>query len=334
MKKILKIGGAFLLFFALIYLAGPKPAKSNLNPELKELKVSIDKIEAYVQNHEAGIEGIKKRNEARIVWADSPGVKTPISVIYLHGFSASEQEGDPVHKEFAKRYSCNLYLPRLQSHGLVQEKAMRGLTVENYLESAKKAINIGKVIGDSVIIMSTSTGGTFALYLAAYNPEIKGLICYSPNIRVNNPSAPLLNNPWGKQIAKAVIGGDSYNWEGNDSIKAYWSTTYPIDALITMQDLLENTMTDETFKMVKQPVFMGYYYKNEKEQDQVVSVKEALKMFSALGTPQDQKVKIPFPLAGHHVIASRHQSGDLKSVQKETYKFAEEVLGLKPVNEY
>lgn len=330
MNKTLKFSGAFLLLCILIYIAGPKPPKPQLNPKLQDLNISIDHISDYVQKSESSLSGLKKGNESQIIWADSIGVKTPFSVVYLHGFSASQQEGDPLHREFAKRYSCNLYLARLFGHGLEEENALKNLTVENYIESAKSAVNIGKILGDSVIIISTSTGGSLALYLAAYNAEIKGLICYSPNIRVRDPSAILLNNPWGKQIAELILGSDKYIWEGNDSINAYWSTRYSIDALVTLQDLLENTMTDKTFKKVKQPVFMGYYYKNEKEQDQVVSVKEALKMFSELGTPQDQKVKIAFPNAGHHVIGSRHQSKDLKSVRKETYKFAESILGLSP----
>ncbi len=333
MNKILKIGAAFLLFFVLLYFAGPKPLRPNLDPKLKSLEVPVEEIELYVKKHEEESSYIKKGNEAKIIWAKKPGQKTKYSILYLHGFSASQQEGDPIHRKFAKRYKANLFLARLQSHGLKSEHALRELSVENYIESAKKAVNIAKVLGDSVIIISTSTGSSLALYLAAYNPEIKALICYSPNIRVNDPNAFLLNNPWGEQIAELILGSDRYQWKGNDSIQAYWSTSYPVKALVTMQHLLENTMTTEVFNKVKQPLFMGYYYKSEKEQDNVVSVAAALKMFKEIGTDDDKKVKIPFPLAGHHVIASRHQSRDLKSVEMETYKFAETILGLIPQNE-
>ncbi|MEQ8517461.1 MAG: acyl-CoA thioester hydrolase/BAAT C-terminal domain-containing protein [Cytophagales bacterium] len=330
MNKIFKFGGAFLLFFALFYFAGPKPESPKLDPKLKKLRVSVKDIESYVKKHEVETKHLKAGNEAKIIWAREPDQKTKYSILYLHGFSASQQEGDPIHRKFARRYGANLFLARLQSHGLKSDQALKGLTVENYIESAKKAINIARVLGDSIIIISTSTGSSLALYLAAYNPEIKGLICYSPNIRVNDPNAFLLNNPWGEQIAKMILGSDTYHWQGNDSIQAYWSTSYPVKALVTMQHLLENTMNTAVFKEVKQPVFMGYYYKTEKEQDKVVSVKAALRMFEELGTIEENKVKIPFPLAGHHVIASRHQSKDLKTVEKETYKFAESILGLTP----
>jgi alpha-beta hydrolase superfamily lysophospholipase len=45
---------------------------------------------------------------------------------------------------------------------------------------------IAKKLGKKVIIMSTSTGGTLSLQLAAAFPEIAGLVMYSPNIEINN----------------------------------------------------------------------------------------------------------------------------------------------------
>ena len=70
-------------------------------------------------------------------------------------------------------------------------------------------------------------------------------------------------------------------------------------------------MTPEQFQKVKQPVFMGYYYKDEEHQDKVVSVPAMLAMFDELGTPADKKQKMAFPNAGEHVIASHFTSGDL-----------------------
>jgi pimeloyl-ACP methyl ester carboxylesterase len=328
--KIIKFGGAFLLFLFILYFLGPRPDAPILDPSIEALKVHISQLDAYVEKHESEAEGLKSRNEAKIVWADSAGVKTPYSIVYLHGFSASEQEGDPIHRQFAKRYGCNLYLARLHNHGLEIGKSMHGLTPDNYLSSAKKAISIGNIIGDSVIVMATSTGATLALFLANSIRNLKGLILYSPNIRVKDPTAFMLNDPWGKQIASMVLGGETYTWEGDDSTQAYWTTSYPVDALIAMQDLLEKTMTKETFEEISTPVFMGYYYKNDTAQDNVVSVKHALDMFEQLGTDDNLKRKMAFPKAGHHVIGSRHKSGDYQTVLKESGKFTEDVLGLTP----
>ena len=69
---------------------------------------------------------------------------------------------------------------------------------------------------------------------------------------------------------------------------------------------------------------MGYYYKNEEEQDKVVSVPAMLKMFDELGSSNKQKVA--FQNAGNHVLASPILSKDVENIQRETEKFLDGVL--------
>ncbi len=77
------------------------------------------------------------------------------------------------------------------------------LTADKYWESAKEALAIGQQIGNKVILVGTSTGGTLALQLAAQYPEVYAMVLLSPNIAINDPNAWLLNNPWGLQISQA-----------------------------------------------------------------------------------------------------------------------------------
>ncbi|MEI9959446.1 MAG: alpha/beta hydrolase [Ferruginibacter sp.] len=103
-------------------------------------------------------------------------------------FSASQEEGNPVHRDIAKTFGCNLYLSRLAEHGIDTTEQLLNLTADNYWESAKQAFAIGKQLGNKVILMGTSTGGTQAIQLAAAYPnDIAGLILYSPNIAINDP---------------------------------------------------------------------------------------------------------------------------------------------------
>jgi hypothetical protein len=73
---------------------------------------------------------------------------------------------------------------------------------------------------------------------------------------------------------------------------------------------------------------MGYYFKNEEEQDMVVSVPAMLSMFDGLATPDDNKRKVAFPEAGDHVIGSPLTSGSVDKVRAATVAFFEQVLGL------
>ncbi len=175
MRKTLK----FLLFFAslllLVYFLGPKVDTPILDRSQPEITSNLAQLEAEINRHEAAIPNIKADNEARIIWADSIPKKTPYSIVYLHGWSASQEEGDPLHIETAKRYGYNLYLPRLSGHGLIEDEPMLTITADKLLNSAKEAIAVGKQLGDKVILMATSTGGTLALYLAGGDPDIAGI---------------------------------------------------------------------------------------------------------------------------------------------------------------
>ncbi len=201
---------------------------------------------------------LKPNNEARIVWFDSSKTKTEYSIVYLHGFSASQEEGRPIHTNIAKEFGCNLYLSRLAEHGIDTTEPMINLTADELWESAKQALQIGKQLGNKVILMSTSTGGTLALKLAAdYPNDVYALILMSPNIAINNDKAYLLNNPWGLQIARAVTGSHYVTAKDSRPIyKQYWYWHYPLESTVQLQELIETSMTNETFKKVKQPVLM------------------------------------------------------------------------------
>lgn len=323
--RILKI--VILSFFALIviYFLGPKPPKPVFNNELP-IVASIHTLDSSIAVMEAAHK-IKINNEAKIIWADSSKTQTEYAIVYLHGFSASQMEGDPVHQNIAKQFHCNLYLARLAEHGIDTSEALLNLTAENYWESAKLAYAIGKQIGKKVILMSTSTGGTLALQLAANYPEIAGLILYSPNIEVFNPSAPLLNNPWGLQIGRAVLKSNYVDVKYKDSAyPKYWNTHYRIEAVVALQNLLESTMTEATFKKIHQPTMALYYYKDEANQDNVVKVSAIQKMMQQIATPPNLKMEMAMPNTGNHVIASPIVSKDIVSVEQATVKFMQEMV--------
>lgn len=316
----------------LLYLVGPHPSFENLSTTLPEVPQQPNNLETYISKEESK-HNLKPDNEARIVWYDSLKRKTPYSIVYLHGFSASQKEGDPIHKDIAKAFGCNLFLNRLPEHGIDTTDALINLTAEKLLAGFKESLAIGKAIGDKVILISTSTGGTGALYLAAKFPEdVHALINLSPNIEIRNASAFILNNPWGLQIAR-LNKGSKYITLGGDSITSiYWTRTYRLESLVQLQELLENTMTRETFNAIKAPSLTLYYYKNEKEQDPQVRVDAMLRMNSQLGTPDSLKSAVAIPDAGAHVIGSSLTSKDVDGVYSQIEKFLLQKVGMSRIN--
>jgi pimeloyl-ACP methyl ester carboxylesterase len=324
-----------IIAIVITYLMISDSANAQLSAKISNDTIvkSLTQLEAEINRSEAARTTTKKDNEAKIVWADpNKKEKTEYVLVYLHGFSASWKEGYPVNFDFAKRYGCNMYLARLYGHGIDTTDALVDLTPENYLESAKKAVAIGRQLGDKVILMSTSTGGTLSLAIAAENPWIYGLILYSPNIDVADKSANLLTKPCGLFIGK-LFHGKYMVYDDPPEVQKYWQSKYRLEAVRAMKKLVNKTMKEETFKKIHQPLFVGYYYKDEEHQDPTVSVPRILEMFDQISTPESKKWKVAFPEAGVHPIASEILSKDVKSVESKTFEFAEKVLGMKPVNE-
>src|SRR5688572_12829027 len=326
--RLLKWFGIFLLILIIVYFLGPQPSTPKYNTELPNIPADARQLEKYIANNEAKHK-LKPDNEARILWYnDSTKEKTEYAVVYLHGFSASQEEGDPVHYQFAKKFGCNLYLSRLAEHGIDTAEAMANLTADKLWNSAKEAYAIGKQLGKKVILMATSTGGTLALKLAAEYPEISSLILLSPNIAINDPLAWIANNHWGLQIARLVKGKYNITDDSAALEKQYWYNKYRMESITEMQELLETTMKASLFEKIKQPVLLLYYYKDEEHQDKTVKVSAMKRMFRQLGTSDSLKRAIAIPNAGEHVIGSYIKSKDLKTVSDECEKFGKEILHL------
>jgi len=326
--RFLKWAGLIVLLLAIIYFLGPKPSAPEYSIDLPPVPAEPALLEKYIQDKEK-MHKLKPDNEARIVWLnDSLKQPTEYSVVYLHGFAASQEEGDPVHTEFAKAFGCNLYLSRLAEHGIDTVDAMVNLTAEKLWNSAKEAYAIGKQLGKKVIIIGTSTGGTLALKLAAEYPGIAGLILLSPNLAINNPNAPLLNDHWGLQVGRLVRGKYNTSSDTTADYKKYWHYKYRMEALVALEELLETTMSKSLFEKVKQPTLMLYYYKDKDHQDDVVKVSAMKTMFSELGTPDSLKKQIATVNTGDHVIGSYITSKDVETVKNECLKFGKEVLKL------
>ena len=135
--------------------------------------------------------------------------------------------------------------------------------------------------------------------------------------------------PWGLHFIRLFKGG-KYNYVDDLTLekKKYWTHKYRLEAVVQMQKLLETSMIESTFNEVTCPVFSGFYYKNEIEQDQVVSVYHMREMFTKLSTKKKLKEQKSFPNAEKHEIASRMANKNYLEVKESTVIFLKRVLNL------
>lgn len=328
LRKILLGIFAAAMVLAILYMLGPKLKDQEITIEFPEVPTRLTELQNYVNQREDSVIGMKPGNEAYIVWADSLNKrKTPYSIVYIHGFGASPMEGDPVHRFLAAHFGANLFVTRLPDHGIKRENGLEYLSPQALANAAGEAYQIGKSLGDEVIVVGTSMGGALTLLLASQQPDIKAVVVYSPAIRDYGEKLSAFFTPWMKKIMEMTMMKNKIIHQDRVGEKAmYWSEDYHINSYESLAIIMYSNMNENTFKKIKQPLFLAYYYKDNEAQDMVVSVPKMKEMYEQISTPIDLKREKAFPNSGDHVIGSSITSEDWEGVLFSTIDFLENVV--------
>ncbi|HKL19083.1 MAG TPA: hypothetical protein VJ905_08940 [Halalkalibaculum sp.] len=290
-------------------------------------------LEQWIREQESSEPSIKDQARAKILWADTTQKsKTAYAIVYLHGFKASHGEGKPVHRQVAESLGLNLYLCRLKGHGLNVSEPLKNLSADDLMESALKALAIGRKIGEKIIIMGTSTGASLGLYLASkaeLKDVISGLVLYSPLVEFYGSSQWFLGHSIPRALMK-IIPGRNYPIKAEPASSPeenkIWYPSYALQGALALGEFIQNAMTEETFSRVECPTFTGYYYKSEKRQDKVVSVEAIKRMHRSLGVHNSIKILKNYPDSGTHVICSGLVSGSINRLKKDTCRFIKDKI--------
>lgn len=198
---------------------------------------------AALAAREAVFDDIRPDSDARIVWAGEAGARTDLVVIYLHGFSASRMETAPLVQTVAPSLDANLIEMRLSGHGR-DGPAMAEPRAGDWVDDAALAMALGRELGQRIILIGTSTGGTLATY-AATEPDIAeglaGLVLISPNFRIANPAGVLLEWPYARHWVPLILGRTRSFEPHNTLHGTHWTTSYPTEATVTMATLMRET---------------------------------------------------------------------------------------------
>lgn len=190
-------------------------------------------LDSWLAEREAQLPAIRPGCEKRVLWAAGME-RTPWSVVYIHGFSASRRELSPYAEKVAEDLGANLFGTRLTGHGR-DGPAMAQATLGDWRADLAEALAIGRALGDRVLAISCSTGGTLLTLALAGGEDITGAVMVSPNYGVKTRrvqamlDAPLASR-WGPLVMRGEVGAPVADVGG------IWTPRYSVRAYVPMAE--------------------------------------------------------------------------------------------------
>lgn len=259
MRKFGRLVGRVLLLMVIIaagmWWFGPYE-DNDLSADFEPRKFG-EGIGVYFESIESRYDDITPGTEKRVIWAGQRETRTAYSVVYLHGYSATSEEIRPVPDLIAKALGANLVYTRLRGHGR-DGKALAEATVPEWMYDTAEALAAGRAVGDKVILLSTSTGGTMSAAAALdanMSKDIVAMIFVSPNFGLNNPAASLLTWPAARYWLPWFVGSQISFEPSNEQQKKFWTNSYPTAGLTTLAALVKAVVHLDFSKTEVQALF-------------------------------------------------------------------------------
>lgn len=275
----------------------------------------IQQLDAWLARGEARYPDLRPGTAKGIVWYGQPGQRTPWAVVYLHGFTASRLETAPLAQQIGQRLGANVFNTRLTGHGR-SGQAMGEASAQDWLADAVEAVRIGAEIGDKVLVLGVSTGGTLGVWLASH-PQGQGVSAYafvSPNFGPKDKRSELINGPWGKQLTYALEGTTRGEPSQDPRENVAWTERYATHALFPMMALVKHER-EHDLSAFRSPVLILY-----SERDQTVDPEETKAAFARIGSSNKTLEAVDYSEAqGQHVLA-----GDIRA-PKATPRMADRI---------
>ena len=281
---------------ALACLSGPlfpfEPKPSGIAAAV----ANVPDPDAYLRRREAESGHVRPDLAKTITWHDPVARnRTPLALVYLHGFSASRRDIAPVIETLADRFAANAFATRLTAHGRTTPAGFATATAQDWLDDAREALAIGRRIGDRVVLIGISTGALLATMAALEDnsPDIAALVLLSPNFAIKDWRGKFISGPLGGLLARVVFGKD-YSFQPDSPGHAeFWTTHYPSQAIIALMDLVNHARAIH-LDALKVPALIIYTSK-----DTVVDVEAIKKQFDEIRSP---KSLVDLPGATRHEL--------------------------------
>ncbi|KZY00658.1 MULTISPECIES: alpha/beta hydrolase [unclassified Sulfitobacter] len=237
-RFILGILIVLALLAAALWVFGPYE-EDNLDTSF-DVRAIEEGVDAYFAAAESVFDDITPGVEKQVIWAGEPDRPTGWSVLYVHGFSATSQEIRPVPDKVAEALGANLVLTRLRGHGRGADALAEG-SVPGWMHDMAEGLAVARAVGERVLVIATSTGGTLATAAAAQPvlmEQVAGIVMVSPNFEINSDLAGLLTWPAARHWLPKLAGERRSFEPRNPEQATYWTTEYPSVATLPVGVLI------------------------------------------------------------------------------------------------
>jgi pimeloyl-ACP methyl ester carboxylesterase len=316
MKILASLFSLCLVSAACIFFSGPQFPLRPVGSPVSLLAANSVDIVKFLQSEESIVPHLKPELAKKIIWSElKTREKTPYSLVYLHGFSASRGEISPVMENVASSIQANLFFTRFKAHGLDNGEAFATLVAQDMIDDAREALTVGRRIGQKVILVGTSTGASLALHLAFENihqNDIAALVLISPNFGVPDWRGKYISGPAGPWLARLLLGPYHSFKPENELHASLWTSHYRSESVAAVMDLV-NYVNGIDLSRLQIPVFVLYT-----DKDQVVRTDLILKKFLEIGSNHKQILKVE--ASRNHVLAGEAVSPQATAVTIEAIK--------------
>jgi len=255
----------------------------------------ISSLEESIKLDEKRFNNLRPNTEKKIIWADKSSIKTKISLVFIHGFSASRFELNPVIENVAKELGANIFFTRLTGHGQ-DGQSLADATLKDWIKDTDEAIKIGAILGDSIVLIGSSTGCSLIHTILEHQQNISSVIYVSPNFGTKSFRGQLLRIPGIKNFLPIIFGKEISFSSQNPDHKKCWTLSYPPEALLAIKDSVMAARNCNHNK-IKVPILFWF-----SDEDKVVSAKATRRIMSKMGG----NISIHNPPLGNEDDPSRH----------------------------
>jgi carboxylesterase len=133
----------------------------------------------------------------------SHGAPTSRVFVLLHGFTDSPRQFEPLGDRLFTN-DDNVFIPRLPHHAERDDpiRALGRIRVDDLTRFADHVVDVARGLGDTIVVVGLSAGGTVAAWMAQHRPEVRRAVLVAPALAAGSVSDQLAR---GAVVAGTVL---------------------------------------------------------------------------------------------------------------------------------